>query len=181
MSRSLGGTKVTSFSPISTRPPSKGSRPASIRSAVVFPDPDGPTRTMNSPSLMSRSRASTAGGASFAYTRVADTYFTLAIGDLRPVWHRNCHVSLDGSHGQAADQRPLRDPAHEDHRDRGHRGRRRQVREVQPLLGAGANQEHRHGRGVGDGQVERKEQLGPGEYHADERALSQPEQADRQD
>jgi hypothetical protein len=84
MSRSLGGTKVTSFSPISTRPPSSGSSPASMRSAVVFPDPDGPTRTMNSPSLMSRSRASTAGGASFAYTRVADTNFTLAIGDLRP-------------------------------------------------------------------------------------------------
>src|SRR6185312_8293911 len=140
------------FSPISTRPPSSGSSPASMRSAVVFPDPDGPTRTMNSPSLMSRSRPSTAGGASFAYTRVADTNFTLAIEDLRMVRHRmrgHSGVSLDGSHGQAADQRALRDPAHEDHRDRGHRGRRRQVREVQPLLGDGANQEHWHGRGVG--------------------------------
>jgi hypothetical protein len=47
-----------------------------MRSAVVFPDPDGPTRTMNSPSLISRSSALTAGGASFAYTRLADTYFT---------------------------------------------------------------------------------------------------------
>src|SRR5882724_7087862 len=169
MSRSLGGTKVTSFSPISTRPPSSGSSPASMRSAVVFPDPDGPTRTMNSPSLISRSRASTAGGASFAYTRVADTYFTLAIGDLRPVWHRNCHVSLDGSHGQAADQRPLRDPAHEDHRDRGHGGRRGQVGEVQPFLGDGADQEHRQGGGVGGGEVEREEQLVPGEDHADQR------------
>jgi hypothetical protein len=80
MSRSLGGTQVTSRSPISTRPPSSGSSPASIRSAVVLPEPDGPTRTMNSPSLMSRSRASTAGGASLVYTRLADTYFTLAIG-----------------------------------------------------------------------------------------------------
>src|ERR1700757_4726142 len=167
MSRSLGGTKVTSFSPISTRPPSRGSSPASMRSAVVLPDPDGPTRTMNSPSLMSRSRALTAGGASLAYTRLADTNFTLAIGDLHP--KSVCgNDSLDGSHGQAADQRALRDPAHEDHRDRGHRGRRRQVREVQPLLGDGANQEHRHGRGVGEGQVEREEQLVPGEDHENE-------------
>src|SRR6185437_12487158 len=154
MSRSLGGTKVTSFSPISTRPPSRGSRPASMRSAVVLPDPDGPTRTMNSPSLMSRSRASTAGGASFAYTRVADTNFTLAIGDLRPVWRQR---SFDCSHRQAADQRPLSDPADDDDRDRGHGGGRGQVREVQPLLGDRADQEHRQGGGVGGSEVEREE------------------------
>ena len=29
-------------------------RPATMRSAVVFPQPDGPTSTMNSPSTMSR-------------------------------------------------------------------------------------------------------------------------------
>src|SRR6185437_12797034 len=167
MSRSLGGTKVTSFSPISTRPPSSGSRPASMRRAVVLPDPDGPTKTMNSPSLMSSSRASTAGGASLAYTRVADTNFTPAIGNLRSSWCRNCQISLDGSHGQAADQRPLGDPADDDDRDRGHGGGRGQVREVQPFLGDRADQEHRQGRGVGDGQVEREEQLVPGEDHAD--------------
>src|SRR5712664_3030540 len=130
MSRSLGGTKVTSFSPISTRPPSSGSSPASIRSAVVFPDPDGPTRTMNSPSLMSRSSASTAGGAPLVYTRVACTYFTSAIGHLYSRMTRP--ASLDRSHRQAADQGPLGDPAHDDHRHRGHRGRRGQVRDVQP-------------------------------------------------
>src|SRR5215471_1526285 len=166
MSRSLGGTKVTSFSPISTRPPSKGSSPASMRSAVVFPDPDGPTRTMNSPSLMSRSSASTAGGASFAYIRVADTYFTLATRHLHYVRDRlYAGRSLDGSHRQAADQRPLGEPAHENHRDRGHRGRRGQVRDVQPLLGDGTDQEHRHGGGVRDRQVDREEQLVPGEDH----------------
>src|SRR5215468_4537472 len=119
MSRSLGWTKVTSFSPISTRPPSSGSRPASMRSAVVFPEPDGPTSTMNSPSLMSRSRASTAGGASFAYTRLADTNFTLAIGNLRQV--QSSGESLDGSHRQAAHQRALGDPADQDHGNRGDR------------------------------------------------------------
>src|SRR5438045_934788 len=44
-----------------TAPASTSSSPASMRSAVVFPEPDGPTRTMNSPSAMSRSSASTAG------------------------------------------------------------------------------------------------------------------------
>src|SRR5215471_7894362 len=148
MSRSLGGTKVTSFSPISTRPPSSGSSPASMRRAVVLPDPDGPTSTMNSPSLMSRSSPSTAGGTSLANTRDADTYFTPAIGNLRRVrgrihgarnpakWvsHRRpgsgrpgtAH-SLDRSHRQAADQRALGYPAHDDHRNRGDRCRRAQV------------------------------------------------------
>src|SRR5215475_1761003 len=157
MSRSLGGTKVTSFSPISTRPPSRGSSPASMRSAVVLPDPDGPTRTMNSPSLMSSSRASTAGGASLAYTRLADTNFTPAIGDLRPSCCRNCQYSFDGSHGQAADQRPLGDPADDDDRDRGHRGRRGQVGEVEPFLRDRADQEHRQGGGISGGEVERQE------------------------
>src|SRR5438034_377917 len=41
-------------------PSEMSSRPATIRSAVVLPQPDGPTRTMNSPSSMSRSIESTA-------------------------------------------------------------------------------------------------------------------------
>src|SRR5580698_5268927 len=36
------------------------SSPATMRSAVVFPHPDGPTRTMNSPSAIVSSSASTA-------------------------------------------------------------------------------------------------------------------------
>ena len=42
-------------------PSSISSRPASIRSAVVFPHPEGPTMTTNSPSLMGSWSASTAG------------------------------------------------------------------------------------------------------------------------
>src|SRR5438045_4404052 len=38
-----------------TAPPSMRSRPARQRSRVVLPHPDGPRRTMNSPSRMSRS------------------------------------------------------------------------------------------------------------------------------
>ncbi|CKP73110.1 Uncharacterised protein [Mycobacterium tuberculosis] len=43
------------------RPLSMGSSPASTRSVVDLPQPDGPTRTRNSPSAMSRSKLSTVG------------------------------------------------------------------------------------------------------------------------
>src|SRR5580765_2855444 len=64
-------------------PASTSSRPASIRSAVVLPEPDGPTRTMNSPSAMSRSSASTAASSFPGYTRVACRKCTSAIDHLR--------------------------------------------------------------------------------------------------
>ena len=47
-------------SPITTLPLLMVSSPATMRSAVVFPQPDGPTSTMNSPSAMSRLNARTA-------------------------------------------------------------------------------------------------------------------------
>src|SRR5579864_2782797 len=60
MSRSRGGRSFTTRSPIATSPLVMSSSPAIIRKAVVFPQPDGPTRQTNSPSAMSRSRRSTA-------------------------------------------------------------------------------------------------------------------------
>ena len=63
MSRSLGATLVTSWSPIQIDPAVQSSSPASIRSEVDLPQPDGPTRTMNSPSPMVSSRSLTAGRA----------------------------------------------------------------------------------------------------------------------
>ena len=53
MSRSLGGRSLTTRSPIVIVPELISSSPAIERSAVDFPQPDGPTRTMNSPSLTS--------------------------------------------------------------------------------------------------------------------------------
>src|SRR4051794_41553831 len=50
----------TTRSPIRIEPLLISSSPASIRSAVDLPEPDGPTSTMNSPSRISRSSASTA-------------------------------------------------------------------------------------------------------------------------
>ena len=60
MSRSLDGTPTMFLPPISMVPSSISSSPASIRSAVLLPEPDGPTSTTNSPSAMSRFSESTA-------------------------------------------------------------------------------------------------------------------------
>src|SRR6516164_8601323 len=60
MSRSRGETPLTTSPPMAMAPAVGSSSPATIRRAVVFPQPDGPTRTMNSPSLMVQVSASTA-------------------------------------------------------------------------------------------------------------------------
>ena len=59
-SRCLGDTPLTTRSPKLTVPEVISSRPATIRSAVVLPQPEGPTSTTNSPSATSRSRESSA-------------------------------------------------------------------------------------------------------------------------
>src|SRR5262249_5652178 len=84
MSRCCGATLFTTRSPIKIRPLETRSSPASIRSAVLFPQPDGPTSTMNSPSAISSSRSLTA--------RVSPNFFvtcskvTLATRSGLPGW-----------------------------------------------------------------------------------------------
>src|SRR5436190_12400715 len=60
MSRARGGSSVTSRSSILIAPEVTSSSPASIRSSVDLPQPDGPTRTRNSPLSISRETSSTA-------------------------------------------------------------------------------------------------------------------------
>ena len=55
MSRAFGGRSLTTFPPTRTVPEVMSSSPAIIRSADVLPQPDGPTKTTNSPSATSRS------------------------------------------------------------------------------------------------------------------------------
>src|SRR5215208_8497905 len=50
MSRSFGWTLLTTRSPIEMVPEVMFSRPASIRSKVDLPQPEGPTSTTNAPS-----------------------------------------------------------------------------------------------------------------------------------
>jgi len=54
-SRSFGGRLFTTRSPIPISPDVMFSRPATIRSRVDFPHPEGPTSTTNSPSLIATS------------------------------------------------------------------------------------------------------------------------------
>ena len=58
------GTSLTTRSPIEILPRDTSSRSATMCSAVVLPQPDGPTKTMNSPSSIARSTPETASVAS---------------------------------------------------------------------------------------------------------------------
>src|SRR5436190_23424865 len=53
MSRSLGSSWLTTRAPIMISPELIASRPATMRSSVDLPQPEGPTITTNSPSFTS--------------------------------------------------------------------------------------------------------------------------------
>src|ERR671918_1946702 len=58
--RARGGRPLTTLPPISTSPAVASSSPAIVRSSVVLPQPEGPSRTRYSPSPVPRSTPSTA-------------------------------------------------------------------------------------------------------------------------
>jgi hypothetical protein len=60
MSRALAGTSLIGRSPIRIVPAVTSSRPATIRSSVVLPQPEGPTSTISAPSSIVRSTDRTA-------------------------------------------------------------------------------------------------------------------------
>src|SRR5882724_6794856 len=95
-------------------PPSISVRPAIMRSSVDLPQPDGPTKTTNSPFSIARSMPLIA--------RSGPKNFST------PLSWRNAMVEnslLDGTEGQALDQLLLAEPAdHDDGRD-GHQRRGR--------------------------------------------------------
>src|SRR3954471_19299657 len=59
MSRSIGGTSLTTVLSIRISPEVTASRPATIRKVVVLPQPEGPTKTTNSLSWICRSTSFT--------------------------------------------------------------------------------------------------------------------------
>src|SRR3954471_20617784 len=115
MSRSLGARSLTTSPPIIISPSVMSSSPAIIRRAVDFPQPDGPTRIMNSPSSMSRSMCLTASNPS-GYRFVTSRSAICAIG-VRS-------LSLDGARREPGDDPPLEDQNHDDDRDGDHDGGR---------------------------------------------------------
>src|SRR3954467_8598377 len=110
MSRSFGARSLTTSPPMSISPSEMSSRPAIMRSAVDFPHPDGPTRIMNSPSLMSRLMCLTASKpSSYRFVTVGDS-ISAQVALL---------LSLDCARGKARDDAPLeeQDPDHDGHGD----------------------------------------------------------------
>src|SRR5690242_21566537 len=79
MSRSLGGTSLTTRPPIASWPADSDSSPAMMRSVVLLPEPDGPTSTTNSPSSTTRSTPCTA-TKPLSYTFLTPSSVTRAIG-----------------------------------------------------------------------------------------------------
>ena len=59
MSRSIGGTSLTTVSSIRISPEVMASSPAIMRRVVVLPQPEGPTKTTNSLSRICRSTSFT--------------------------------------------------------------------------------------------------------------------------
>src|SRR3954447_15010088 len=101
------------------------SRPATIRNAVVFPQPDGPTRTRNSPSRISSERSLTA-RTPLSKTLPTSSNVTSAMSPLLPL-----RSALDGTARHSLDDEALRGEEKQGGRDR--RGEHAR-RERPPLL-----------------------------------------------
>src|SRR5690348_12796947 len=108
MSRSFGVSWFTTLPPMRSSPSLMSSRPAIMFSAVDLPHPDGPTNTMNSPSVMSRSSDLTASVPS-GYRLVTCSSEMVAIP---------ASLSLDRARSQAGDDATLEEHGEEDDRDR---------------------------------------------------------------
>src|SRR3712207_54693 len=105
------------------------SRPTIIRSSVDFPQPDGPTRIMNSPSAMSRLTSFTAGNPSpycltmFFMSMEAISSRPLGGSKSYEAWG-SWRSALDRAVGETGDDAPLEEQHQDDDRDRDdHRGR----------------------------------------------------------
>src|SRR5688500_1482741 len=124
--------------------PSLGfSRPAMQASAVLLPQPDGPSRVRNSPSWIATSRPSTALTASNSL--LSRCRVTLAIGALSASWFS----ALEGSGQHAAHEVALegeRDHDRRDHREHARREHRPVV--VEAKLYQEARDDHRDGLSV---------------------------------
>src|ERR1044071_343897 len=79
MRRSRGVRSVTTLPPMRMSPSVGTSRPAIMRSRVVFPEPDGPRKTRNSPSSVTRSTSFTAPSVPALKTLVTARVSTMAM------------------------------------------------------------------------------------------------------
>src|SRR5437588_6675185 len=113
MSLSLGARSLTRAPPMRSSPEVMSSSPAIMLSVVDFPQPEGPTRMMNSPSAMSTFTSDTASAPS-GY-RLLTLSSTMSATVKSP---------LDGAGRQARDDSALEEQHEHDDRDRDHHGGR---------------------------------------------------------
>src|SRR6266542_4654646 len=158
--RSRGAFWLTRSSPMYTSPDVMSSSPTIIRRSVDFPQPDGPTRIMNSPSEMSRLLSFTAGQPSPYFL----TAFLMVIGAM--VSRSPLESALDCASSEAGDDSPLEEE-HDDDDRHGHHHRRRRDRSRRRLELRGAGEERqccRHRAGaLGRGQRDAEDEVVPRE------------------
>src|ERR1700754_765081 len=118
-SRGRGDKSFPTRSPNCSVPDVIGSSPATIRSAVVLPHPDGPTSTANSPGSTARSRPSTA-RTPVAYTLVRPSSDTAASAGTSASKTQIVRSVRDAAEQHAAPPVALQHQEQGDHRDDGH-------------------------------------------------------------
>jgi hypothetical protein len=79
--RRRGGTWLTTWPPMTSRPPSGMSNPAAIRKAVVFPHPEGPSSVTSFPPGTVREKSSRA--TTFPNRRVTWPYSSVVMRAVR--------------------------------------------------------------------------------------------------
>src|SRR5688500_6768758 len=154
MSRSLGARSLTRSPPMRSSPDVMSSRPAIMLRVVDFPQPDGPTRMMHSPSAISMSTSRTATAPS-GYCLVTLSRTISAIAS-----------PLDGAGGQPGDDPTLEEQHEEDDRDGDHHGgggdRPGRVLELR-AAGEERQRDRHRARALGGGQRDREQEVVPAE------------------
>src|SRR5215472_9000677 len=109
-SRSRGVSSLTTRSPTTIRPPVACSSPAIMRSTVVLPHPDGPTRTISLPSGMTRLM-------SFTATVPSGKVFATSSSTICDIAAYPFQLSLEPERGDPADEPLLNRQEHDRWRD----------------------------------------------------------------
>src|SRR5271165_1138909 len=198
MSRSFGVSSLTTFPPIRSVPLVMSSSPATIRNAVVFPHPDGPTSTMNSPSATSSEKSFTA-WKPFSYTLFIFSMSTVAI---MPPYrgyrtYRSCPAcrarlpavavsSQDSSFHRTGGQARDHEPAEDEDQDADRHHRHHAGGEDRAVWGREHRAELRDADrdgavAVGDVEGERHQELGPAGGEAEDGGREYTGQGHRQD
>src|ERR671931_357692 len=110
MSRSFGARSLTTSPAILRSPSEMSSSPAIIRSAVDFPQPDGPTRIMNSASRICRLMCLTA-------SKPSGYRLTTSSNSISAMRFRLLSA-LDRARGQSGDDALLEEQDEQDQRHR---------------------------------------------------------------